>query len=422
MAYHPVSRTRTAAVILACVGLALAASSMKAGAQGVPEPSTVTSADNPSDALSRHLRVLAVSPRNFQALIGAGQAALALGDTQSAAGFFGRADEVWPSSPLPHVGMGAATALDGDAAGALIHFNRAARLGGSGVTMGAHRGLAYDLLGRHSEAQADFRAALSGSDANEARRRLALSLAISGEKQEALNTLQPLLARRDTGAMRTRALVLALVGDQAGARQAIEWTMPGGWMQMGPFLGRLGSLGSGDKAAAVHLGIFPGAGYSAPTTTASAGTVQPNRLSEIEAAIQRQPVPAPVAPPVNNAPAPVVTFGTSSPGVASTAKTAVAAAGVTATQRKRFWVQLATAAAAEALPAQFQRIKARSDSLLDGLSGYVVEENGKARLLIGPFRDAKDARIFADDLASVSISAFGWTSAEGQFIRKISSE
>ena len=47
--------------------------------------------------------------------------------------------------------------------------------------LGCDRGLAYDLLGQQAQAQADYRAALSGADADEARRRLALSLAISGD-------------------------------------------------------------------------------------------------------------------------------------------------------------------------------------------------------------------------------------------------
>ena len=59
-------------------------------------------------------------------------------------------------------------------------------------TIGCDRGLAYDLLGRQAEAQADYRAALGGPDGDEARRRLALSLAISGNRAGALQTLAPL--------------------------------------------------------------------------------------------------------------------------------------------------------------------------------------------------------------------------------------
>ena len=48
--------------------------------------------ESPAAALARAVRTLAQSPRNFPALISAGHAALDLGDTQAAIGFFGRAD------------------------------------------------------------------------------------------------------------------------------------------------------------------------------------------------------------------------------------------------------------------------------------------------------------------------------------------
>ena len=46
----------------------------------------------------------------------------------------------------------------------------------------------------------------------------------------------------------------------------------------------------------------------------------------------------------------------------------------------------------------------------------------RARLLIGPFKDSEDANIFVDDLESVSIDAFSWTSPPGQMIRKLPTE
>jgi hypothetical protein len=344
---------------------------------------------------------------------------LELGDTQAAAGFFGRADEVWPTSPLPQIGMGAATALDDDPQGALAHFQRAERLGARAVTMGADRGLAYDLLGRHADAQADYRAALAGTAADEARRRLALSLAITGDKTAALDTLAPLLNRRDLAAQRSRALVLALSGDQPGARQAIEWSMPGGWTQMGPFLGRLASLNSAQRAAAVHLGVFPGSGE--PARASSNARTEQDRLGEIEALLRGPPqndaavasvTPSPVqtvAPPVAMPPAPAAT----SASVASAAAMP---------QRRRFWVQLASGPNAEALPEQFRRSQQRSRELLDGKSGYVAEEEGRARLLVGPFRNAGDAQTFVEELEIDGVRAFSWNSAEGQVIRKITTE
>ena len=45
-----------------------------------------------------------------------------------------------------------------------------------------------------------------------------------------------------------------------------------------------------------------------------------------------------------------------------------------------------------------------------------------SRLLIGPFRSPSDAEIFVEDLESVRVDAFSWTSPPGQAIRKLSTE
>ena len=214
-------------------------------------------AETPGTALSRHIRVLAGSPRDFNALIGAGKAALELGDVQAATGFFGRAEEIYPNAPAAKAGLGAAMAHMGDADGAIYYFNQAARLGAQPLTLALDRGLARDLLGDLSGAQADYRLAISSLGSDEARRRLALSLAIGRNKQAAIDTIQPLLNRRDPAAQRTRAFVLALVGDQIGAAQAIEAVMPGNGARFAPFFRYLPSLSVTEKAAAVHLGIFP---------------------------------------------------------------------------------------------------------------------------------------------------------------------
>ena len=63
-----------------------------AAAQGSYSPYNET----PAAALARYVHILADNPQDFASLIGAGRSALALGDTQAAAGFFARADEVDP--------------------------------------------------------------------------------------------------------------------------------------------------------------------------------------------------------------------------------------------------------------------------------------------------------------------------------------
>ncbi|HEX8414291.1 MAG TPA: SPOR domain-containing protein [Sphingomicrobium sp.] len=433
MTCKPVSRTRVAALILSFVGLIAGAPSARAQLSYQPLAPAPVQAESATDRLSRYLRQLAATPRDFQALIGAGRASLDLGDPQSAVGFFGRADEVYPSSPLPQIGMGAATVLEGDGDGALVYFARAQRIGATVASMGADRGLAFDLLGRHPEAQSDYRAALSGPQGDEARRRLAISLAVSGDRDGALTMLTPLLARRDAGAVRTRALVLALTGDSNGARVVIEAAMPGSWPQMSPFIARFGTLNSAQKIAAANLGIFPGSGQPAlpagPLATAPSAVAMPgsnlrpdagrDRLADIDALLRAPAaVPQVQSPPQQATTVPVPAGSLPAVSTASTASTPA----VTTPQRKRFWVQLASGPNAAALPEQLRRIRGRSEDLLNGISGYVAEEPNRARLLVGPFRSSSDAETFAQELESLHLDAFRWISADGQVVRKLANE
>ncbi|HEU0284772.1 MAG TPA: hypothetical protein VFR52_06480 [Sphingomicrobium sp.] len=426
-------RVRVASVIMAVVGAVLA---------GVPATAVAQIAvggrgESPSDALARNMKVLASSPKSFDALVDAGRASLALGDSQSAAGFFGRAEEVWPASPLPQAGMGAALALEGDGNAALQYFARATQRGATQAMIGADRGLAYDLIGQHAQAQADYRAALSGRDGDEARRRLALSLAISGNKAEALSMLAPLMARGDAAGARTRAFVLALTGDANGAKNAIEAAMPGSSSNMAYFFRKLPALRSDQKVAAVNLGIFPN---SLDTQVAS----RPPVTMDAVKIIHRNPTPQSpqdedrigaieqwlaqathVNSPPAQAPAPPQAEGqqvasVSLPTIAARQQVRSDAASIY-TSRK-LWIQLASGPNASDLPGQFNRMKSRNNKLFEGISGYVFEEPGRARLLIGPFRNNEEANIFAEDLASVRIDAFTWSSKAGQAIRKLPPE
>jgi Flp pilus assembly protein TadD len=416
-------RVRVAALILAAVGSLIAVVPAQADAQ------TYVGArgESPSDALARNMKELSTSPRSFDALIGAGKASLALGDGQAAAGFFGRAEEIWPASPLPQAGMGAALALEGDGNGALQYFARATQRGATQSMIGADRGLAYDLIGQHSTAQADYRAALSGPDGDEARRRLALSLAISGNKAEALSMLSPLMARGDAAGARTRAFVLALSGDINGAKSAIDAAMPGSASNMAYFFRKLPGLRSEQKAAAVNLGIFPGSGDTQVASVASQPATSPStqtdengdRIGSIERFLSQGTQSAPATSnPSPPAPAPQQLASVSVPSMAATQR--MTTSPLTAT--RKVWIQLASGPNSTSLPGQFDRIKRRNRDLFDGINGYIVEEPGRARLLIGPFRSNEDANIFAEDLASVRIDAFTWTNQPGQAIRKLPSE
>lgn len=407
-------RLRLNGLVLACAGIASLVAASAAAAQGSYSPYNET----PAAALARYVRTLASDPKDFDALIGAGRAALSLGDTQAAAGFFARADDVNPRSALPEAGMGAVSVANGYPKAALPYFKRAQELGATATMLACDRGLAYDLLGRQADAQADYRAALSGPDADEARRRLALSLAISNQKDAALVTLAPLSAKGDPAVGRTRAFILALTGDSNGAMAAIDAAMPGSWARVSPFLQRLPSLQAGQKAAAVNLGIFPEAGqtayaYSAPTTNYTqptvTTTVSTDRLEGIDALLQQPPARPDASQPARPQPVQVAY-------AAPVTRQQVQPQRASQFAPRKIWLQLASGANPAALPEQFQRIKSKDRDLFDGIPGYVARSSDRARLVIGPFRSATDADTFAADLETLNVTAFKWSNSESDQI------
>jgi Flp pilus assembly protein TadD len=419
---------RVIGALLACAGGVGIVAAAPASALGSYSPYNETA----SAALARYLRALADDPKDFQSLIGAGRAALVLGDMQSAAGFFARADEVNPRSPQPQAGMGAVQVHLGDAKAAMPYFTRAQQLGATQALLGCERGLAYDLMGQQALAQADYRAALSGPDADEARRRLALSLAISGDKAGAIAAIAPLSAKGDATSSRIRAFVLALTGDPNGAMIAVDAAMPGSWASVSPFLQRLPGLPAGAKAAAVNLGIFPdssGTAYayaaparSAPAPAATTASTTTDRLAGIDALLRpSQPAATPVwqQPALQATPAPVqpraVQASYAPPRPATVQRTAPV-------RDDRIWLQLASGSNTGALSDQFTRLKMENRDLFEGITGYVAQGSGHARLVIGPFRGPSDARIFASDLRTVGIDAFRWTNSDSERIVPVAAE
>lgn len=394
-----------------------------AAAQGSYSPYN----ESPAAALARYVRTLASDPKDFESLIGAGKAALALDDTQAAAGFFARADEVNPRSPMPQAGMGAVAVANGEPQAALPYFKRAQQLGLPIVNFACDRGLAYDLLGEQAQAQADYRMALNGLDADEARRRLALSLAISGNRADALEALSPLSAKGDSGVARIRAFVLALTGDANSAMSAMDAAMPGSWSRVAPFLQRLPALSAGQKAAVVNLGIFPDSNvpafaYAAPSPAVPsiASSSDTNRLSSISALLpaKAQASTAPLQQTSQTtwqAPR-TVQVAYSRPPIQASANVAVAVF------QPKIWLQLGSGGDTSELASRFQRMKARSPDLFEGIKPYVAQSGDGSRLVIGPFRGASDAELFAEDLESVGVSPMKWTNSQADRIAPLIAE
>lgn len=218
-------------------------------AQMMPAPS------GDADELAAQMRQLAANPQDLTALIRAGELALRLDDPTAAAGFFARAERIDPRNARIKAGLGSLLVGEERPGEALRRFAEAESLGADARGFAADRGLAYDLIGEQDRAQRDYRTALRNGSNDETVRRYALSLGISGKREEAYAVLEPLLRRSDRGAWRSRAFILAMSGDPVGASQIATSMLPPGMAQgLQPFFDRLPSLPAADRAFAVHFG------------------------------------------------------------------------------------------------------------------------------------------------------------------------
>ncbi|QGN55579.1 SPOR domain-containing protein [Novosphingobium sp. Gsoil 351] len=209
--------------------------------------------------LNAALTRLAANPRDIAALIDAGNAALALGDNDAALGFLGRADQLSPGDPRVKTALASALVKNEDPFAAIPLFDAAERAGARDGTLAGDRGLAYDLVGDNFSAQRYYRQALATAPASdEIVRRLALSQAIAGDRKGAEATLLTQLRRNDPAAWRTRAFMLAILGDTEEAVKIATGTMPRDLSAaMIPYLRYMGRLTPAQQAAAANFGHFP---------------------------------------------------------------------------------------------------------------------------------------------------------------------
>ena len=241
-----------------------------------------------AENLSRNLSRLASNPRDIDALVGAGEAALDMDDMRAAAGFFGRADAIQPNNGRVKAGLARVMLKSQNPAEALRLFDQATRLGYGEATLLADRGLARDLTGDQAGAQHDYQAALKRAPEDaELLYRYAASLGISGQVDAAEKVLQPMLYKSDRAAWRYRAFILAMNNKQADARKIASQTMPAQLAAaLTPYMEKMPYLTPAQKAAAVHFGHFP------TNVSRSLATAAPTPVAPASAA----------AAPVSNAP------------------------------------------------------------------------------------------------------------------------
>ena len=247
-------------------------------AQSIPVDTTGVFApapsNDPADRLAANLLLLSQNPRNIVALTEAGKSAIAVGDYDAALSFLGRAEELAPNDGRVKAALGSALVMVERAADAIRLFSEASALGVTDGEIARDRGLAYDLQGDSKRAQRDYQIALRNRPDDEVTRRLALSLGISGDRDQALRVLDPLLRKQDMTGWRARAFVLAMNGNLRDAEGIATRVMPSGMGDtMRPFLRRLASLSAADRAHAVNFGTMPS--DSTRFASADSGTLIP---------------------------------------------------------------------------------------------------------------------------------------------------
>jgi Flp pilus assembly protein TadD len=278
--------------------------------------------------LNRALVALAKTPRDRDALLEAGDAAMGVDDLEAAIGFFGRAAEIDANHPKVAQGLGGVYLRAGRAGEALVQFERAISAGVPERDILADQGLSLDLVGEQAAAQQAYRRVIELDPGNdEARRRLAISHAISGNRSRFEETLRPLLDKRDMAAQRARAFGLAILGEPDRASAIVEQVMPRDLAtRLTPYFGYMPRLTKPQQAAAANLGLFPRAAdigrddprlarfareERADSKLAPAGipldvrTAPPPTLADLARARAATVAPAATPTPTPTAPAPI---------------------------------------------------------------------------------------------------------------------
>ncbi|RGP40050.1 hypothetical protein BPTFM16_00326 [Altererythrobacter insulae] len=449
--------------ILAVLASAICVSATPALAQQstAREVSQALPTEEVSD-LRRALQRLARDPQSVRALIDAGSASLALDDFSAAEGFFGRALQLNGNSAGAKLGLASVYLRTRRPLLALQMFSEAEQSGASMDAILGDWALAQDLVGNNELAQDGYRTVLSREADSEIRRRLAISQAISGDREGFEASLLPLLEETDMAAFRTRAFGLAILGDTDSAGSLAARLLPPDLAsRMVPYLEYMPRLTKSQQAAAANLGVFPRAaeiGRDDPRL-ASLGTSQVSGVGRVDDRLTprgqplgamtnaRSDLPAPSrvdsTPPVTQGESRLAQVAREQATVADAFSglvapeelPAAAASGAvdissidipreqaepeTPSNPSRHWVQMATGRDISRLRFDWRRMMRRAPELLDGREAYTTRWGQANRLLTGPFDTRDDARALVSDLRTQGFDSFSYTSPDGEEINII---
>lgn len=174
-----------------------------------------------ASAVSLYKSIVAANAGDDAVLVELGEAQLGIGAVDDAVQTFSKVGAKSPSQLGAQLGMERAYLMLRDPAKALSYADSAMALAPNDKRVQIARGVALDMLGRHTEAQPCYRKAIA-IDPHDiaARSDLALSLALTGGFDEAIAIMTP-IARDPSATPRLRqnlALIYGLKGDAPAAR------------------------------------------------------------------------------------------------------------------------------------------------------------------------------------------------------------
>ena len=251
-------------------------------------------------AAQLYKRVLDQDSSNYQAHLGLGAALSGLGRTQDAVQEFRTAETLQPTRAEPELDLGRLYLLDHKPDLAVNEFDAALKLSPGAIAGWNGKGYALDLLERHQEAQEAYRTGLRDApDDTILQNNLGLSLALSGNYDQAIKVLTTLVEEPGATARNREnlALALGLAGHMDDARWVVKDDLPESTITANlRFYEALRKLPPATQTAEVLGG---GGGAAEADSSSTSGGVGPSASSSMSDAAKPAPqaseMPTPLA-------------------------------------------------------------------------------------------------------------------------------